>query len=206
MDEKTIDVAVVAAGKLDDDVPPSERSRQPNCTHRRFGAGIDQPHHFDRGDGIDNDLRKLGLGLGRGAVTGSPACRFFDCPHNPSVRVPQDERSPRADVIQVLVAVDVVEVRPFPAHDEERMTAHGAEGAGGAIHTSGNHSEGAVEGFSTANADRLHRASPKRAFGIYGDSATGKGGRARARSRGSFLSSFWAAVTASDSSENAGLP
>ena len=37
--------------------------------------------------------------------------------------VAEDQRPPRADVIEVAIAVDVEEIGPFAAGDEERLAA-----------------------------------------------------------------------------------
>ena len=46
----------------------------------------------------------------------------------------RDERSPRKDVVNVAVAVHVEEIWTFAALDEERLSAHSAEGAHGRVH------------------------------------------------------------------------
>ena len=47
-DQQAIDVAVIAAGELDDDIAAGEAARQANGAHRRLGAGADHAHHLDR--------------------------------------------------------------------------------------------------------------------------------------------------------------
>ena len=46
--EQRVDVAVVAAGELDDTAAAGEAAGQPDRAHRRLGAGVDQPHLLDR--------------------------------------------------------------------------------------------------------------------------------------------------------------
>src|SRR5205823_1922774 len=53
-------------------------------------------------------------------------------------RVPQDHRPPRADVIQVAVAVRILQSRALRLPNEERIAAHGAERAHGAVDAAGN--------------------------------------------------------------------
>ena len=60
-DQQAIDVAVVVAGELDDRIPPGEAAGQADGAHRRFGAGVDQPHHLDRRHGRDDQLGQLVL-------------------------------------------------------------------------------------------------------------------------------------------------
>jgi hypothetical protein len=49
----------------------------------------------------------------------------------------EDERAPRSDIIEILIAVEIVEVRPFAASDEQRLSADGPEGARGTVDTAG---------------------------------------------------------------------
>src|SRR5581483_8198768 len=54
-------------------------------------------------------------------------------------RVPQNERPPRANVIDVLIAVRVPDARALAAHHERRLAAHRAEGPDRRVHPSGDH-------------------------------------------------------------------
>ena len=47
--QQRIHVAVIAAFELHDQVAPGEAARHADRRHRRLGARIHQPHHFDRG-------------------------------------------------------------------------------------------------------------------------------------------------------------
>ena len=70
--------------------------------------------------------------------------------------VAEDERAPRADVIEVLIAVDVEEIRPFAAGDEDRLAADGAEGAGRTVDAAGDQTAGSLKRFSTADSEARH--------------------------------------------------
>src|SRR5213079_2379268 len=52
-------------------------------------------------------------------------------------RVPQDERSPRAQEVQVRTPLHVPDARALAALDEERLAADAPEGAHGAVHAAG---------------------------------------------------------------------
>src|SRR5262249_43078391 len=86
------------------------------------------------------DFRRGG-GAKAGAVRRGPPDRL----QHMRVGVPKDERSPRADIVNVAVAIGVVEVGTLSALDEERLAADGAEGPDGAVDTAGNHSKGLCE-------------------------------------------------------------
>ncbi len=83
--------------------------------------------------------------------------------------MPENERTPRADVIDVLVAIGIEDVRTLPAHDEGRIAAHGTKSANRRIHATGNHLLGAL--LQLAGYLRLagHGLSEKKLV-IYGNS------------------------------------
>src|SRR5260370_1251910 len=64
----------------------------------------------------------------------------------------QENRAPGADVIEELVAVGVVEILTFAAFDDERIAAHRAERAHGAVDAANEKLCGAVEDFARAAA------------------------------------------------------
>src|SRR5262249_5800080 len=118
-------------------------------------------------------LRKLCFQFTRRAKRGAAAHRFLDGFHNARVCVAEDKRPPRTDVIEVLVAVHVVEIRPLAARHEERLTAHAAKRAGRAVHAAGNNAAGPLEGFAATDADGWHGIP----FGRYAMKAHARGER-----------------------------
>ena len=99
-------MAVVAAGELHDDVAAGEAAGQPDRRHRRLGAGGDEADPLDRRT-RDDLLGELDLGLGRGAVRRAAGDRGRDRRLHLGVGVAEQHRAPRADQVDVLVAVDV---------------------------------------------------------------------------------------------------
>jgi len=73
--------------------------------------------------------------------------------------VSQNQRSPGGDVIEVLIAVEIVEIWPLAASDEQRLPADSTEGAGWTVDTSRNETAGALKGLSTTNTRRQHEDS-----------------------------------------------
>ena len=65
--EQRVDVAVVAAGELDDAVALREAAREPDRAHRGFGARRDEPDLLDRRHRVGDLLRELDLRFRRGA-------------------------------------------------------------------------------------------------------------------------------------------
>ena len=57
--------------------------------------------------------------------------RLLDGGHHARMAVAEDQRSPRGDIIEVAVAIDVEEERAFTAGDERRLAADGAKARAG---------------------------------------------------------------------------
>src|SRR5262249_22271932 len=93
--KQAIDMAVIAAGKLADDVTPSETAGQANGAHRRLGAGANHAHHLDRWHRLDDQLREVRLTLGRCTKACPLVQRLLHSSHDARVAVPKDERAPR---------------------------------------------------------------------------------------------------------------
>src|SRR5262245_35152409 len=68
----------------------------------------------------------------------------------------QDQRSPGADVIEILVPVDIKEMGPGPARDEQRLATDRAEGPCRTVHAAGENPTGMFKRFPTANTSRFH--------------------------------------------------
>src|SRR5690606_9609462 len=61
------------------------------------------------------------------------------------MRVAQDERAPRPDMVEIAGAVGVPDVRAFAARDEARRAADGAERAHRRVHAAGHEPRRALE-------------------------------------------------------------
>ena len=116
---------------------PGKAAGQANRAHRGFGAGIHQPHFLDRRNRLDDQLGQFAFGFGRSAKTGAARGGFLHRRDHLRMRVPQDHRSPGADVVDVAIAVDVVQIGAFAALEEDRLAAHAAKRAGRAVHAAG---------------------------------------------------------------------
>ena len=111
--EQRVDVAVVAAGELHHELAAGEPAGQPDGGHGGLGARGDQPDLLDR-RARDDLLGQLHLGAGRGAVRRAAADRLVDRVEHLRVRVTEQHRTPAADQVDVLGAVDVDEVGALP--------------------------------------------------------------------------------------------
>src|SRR5207248_11775638 len=117
------DVAVVAAGELDDDVPARRRARETEGAHRRLRASADEPDLVDRWHGVDEHPRKLDLAGRGGPEAGPVAGALAQCGHDRGMRVPEDHWAPRADHVEIRPAVCVDDLRAARPLDEERAAA-----------------------------------------------------------------------------------
>src|SRR5262249_37567357 len=143
--EQRVRVAVIAALELDDPRPAGEAACEAKCSHRRLRPGGTQPAHL-RPRGHPPDQRgQLDPPLGRrpdreprerGPETGRQDGR---------VRVPEDERPPRADVVDVALAVGVPEAGALAAGEETWRAPDGAECTHRGVHPAWDPTLGLVE-------------------------------------------------------------
>ena len=121
--EQAVDVAVIGAGELDQLLAPGCRAREAHGAHRRLGARVDHPHHLDRREAVADLGGELDLALGRGAVAGALRGGLGDRLDDRRMRVAADQRAPRADPVDVAMAVDVDQLEALAAIDEDRVLA-----------------------------------------------------------------------------------
>ncbi len=131
-------MAVIAAGEFDDLISTSEAACKADGAHRRFRARTDHAHHFDGRHRFANQFRKFGFALARGPITTAAVDRLNRRFDNSGMTMAQNQWTPRADVIEVLVAVDVVKIGALAAGNKWRLTTDSAKSAGGAVHAAGN--------------------------------------------------------------------
>ncbi len=129
LDQERVAMAVVAAFELDDAVAAGGTTRQADRRQRGLGAGVDHAHHLARwhqaGDGFGHGH------FGRARRTEGQAVvdRLLHRLAHGRVVVADDHRAPGTDVVDVAVAVDVVQVGAIGAFDEERLAADRLERA-----------------------------------------------------------------------------
>ena len=144
-DQEAVGMAVVAALELDDLVTARERASDSNGAHAGLGAGAHEAEHLDGRDGVDDQSRQTAFQLGGSAEARPPLGGALDRRYDPRVRVAQDQRPPRTDVVDVLASVGIVDARALAALDERRHAAHGSKGPHGAVHAAGQQRLGLLE-------------------------------------------------------------
>src|SRR5581483_3201867 len=142
--QKGIGVSVVATLEFHDVFATRIGTRQADGGHGGFRPRTDETHFFHSRKRGDHKFRQFGF-----AWRGSPETRAITrCPHHcfSDFRrsVPQNQRSPRADVINVFVAIGVPDSSTLTTHNERRIAANRLKGAHRRIHSAWNHGLGAL--------------------------------------------------------------
>ena len=143
-DQQPVGVAVIAALEFDDDLAAGRGARHANGRHGGLGAGADKAHSFDGRIAGADALGEIGLGGGGRAKAGRVARRALDRLDDGRKRVAQNHRAPGAEVVDVSIAVGVVEICALGALDEGRRSADGAKGAHRRVDAAGKEALGAL--------------------------------------------------------------
>ena len=113
------------------------RAGQADGRHGGFGPGADEANFLNSRHRAHDLFRQVGLGRSCGAEAGAVAGGGFNGGHDLGMSMSQDQRPPRANVVNVLVAIGIPHARARAANDDRRRTAYGGEGAHGGIDTAG---------------------------------------------------------------------
>ena len=149
-------MAVIAAFELDDLRRPGEAAREAQRRHRRFGAGRHEPHHLERRQPRGRASRRA-RSRARSARRTTGRARPSACTARTTAGCawPRIAGPPRADVVDVALAVGVPQVRAFAAREEARRAADRAKRAHRRIDAGGNRALRAREQlFVAAHPDR----------------------------------------------------
>ena len=137
--QQTVAVAVIAALKLDDLVPAGGPPGQADGRHDGLGARVHHADHLDVGHQLHHELGHLHLPLGGSAeaesVLDGPLHRLPD----DRVVVPQDHGTPGTDIVQIFVALHIVDVCAVRPLDEARGHIHRPEGTHRRVDAAGQH-------------------------------------------------------------------
>src|SRR5262249_9689716 len=129
---------------------------QADRAHRRFRATGNHADHFDGWHGGNDYLRQLDFQFRRRSEARPFVERGFYRSDDPRMAMSEDERSPRADVIEITVAIDVDQIRPSASLDEWRLAAHAAECPGRTVDAPRNNLRSTLKSLLTASANRFH--------------------------------------------------
>ena len=135
--QQPVGMAVVAALELDDAVAAGESAREADRAHRRLGAGAHHAQALDGRHELGDPARELGLDHGRCAEREAVRGAARDRGDHVRIRMPEDHRSPGADVVDQAAAVLGLDRGAARAADEERLAADAAECAHRRVHAAG---------------------------------------------------------------------
>ena len=120
---------MIVARKLDQQLATSEAAGQPNGTHRGLGTGIHQADTIDRIDRVDDQLGQLIFTRRGSTVAGATIQCRLQGSHHGGMPVTQDHRSPGTDVVDIAIAVDVLQPAALAALNDDWRAPHRTEGA-----------------------------------------------------------------------------
>ena len=109
--QQMIGVAVVAAGKFDDEIAPGGGARQADGAHGGLGARGHEPHLFESRIGLHHPFRQFHFRLAGRSKGRAGTAGLIDGLDDLRMRMPQDQRSPGTHEIDVAIAVNIENVR-----------------------------------------------------------------------------------------------
>ena len=144
LDQQGVGVAMVAALELDNAVAPGKAPRQADGAHGGLGARVDHAHHVHRRHQLAEQIGHAGLDF-RGRTEAESLCRHFpDRTDHVGMCMTGNHRSPRADVIDVALVIDIEQPGPFTAAEEYRVATDPFEGAHRRVDATGNMPAGSL--------------------------------------------------------------
>src|SRR5262245_37298026 len=120
-------MTVVATVEFDDEIALRETARETNRGHGRFGTGAHHTDLLDAGHQVDNALRHFDFELGWRAEAECSPSLIRDSVNDSRRCVTQYHGTPRPDVIDVAIPVDVGDVGTRPRFEEHGMTPDSSE-------------------------------------------------------------------------------
>jgi len=152
--EQPVGVTVVVARELHDPVPAGRAAGDAERAHRGLGAAVHEADSVDARVALEHRLGEVHLAPRGRAEAGAVAGRVGDRLDDARVGVAQDHRSPRADGVQVRVAVLVPHGGALTAGQERGRAADAPEGADGRVDASGD--EALRAGEQILRSTRIH--------------------------------------------------
>src|SRR5512140_3584623 len=125
---------MVAAGKLENLVPSGIATRESDCAHGRLGTGTDHSDHLYGWDSINNHLCEYDLFFSRSTKAGAAVSRRFYRSNNVGVAMSEYHRPPGADIVNVFVAVDIIDFAAGCTRYEDGIGSYRFKSADRAVH------------------------------------------------------------------------
>ena len=128
-DQQAVHVTVVAAFEFDDLVASGVTTGQAYGRHGGLCAAGGQAHHLHAGQVITNPLGQLHLATGWRTERQAPFGGLLNRLNHLGVGMPNNRRTPRADGVDITVAVCVPEIGAIGLGKKARRPADRAEGS-----------------------------------------------------------------------------
>src|SRR6202041_2046866 len=109
---------------------------QAHRAHRGFRSAGNKSNLLDRRNRLCDQRGELNLKLRRRPITRAALRLFRDRLRYRGMRVPQQHRSPRTNIIEQLISVGIVEILPSAPLNDERLAPDGTKRPHRAIHAS----------------------------------------------------------------------
>ncbi len=111
---------MIAADELHNLVAMRVAARQTQRTHGSLGARVHHADDLDVRVDLVHFFRELGLDDGRSSIACAALYSFFERLYDLRMSMPDDERSPGAHIIDILVAIDIEYAVAEAVVDERR--------------------------------------------------------------------------------------
>ncbi len=145
-------MTVIAAIEFQNQIAPGKCASKPRRAHRRFRAAAHKSNFLDARNRFANSFGEFHFKFGGDAETCAAMRLIRNRIRNRGIRVAQNQRAPRAHVIDVRISVGVPNFRAFAARRNNRIAAHGSKRAHGTIHAANKSRFGALKNFFGAVA------------------------------------------------------
>ena len=164
LDEQSVRMSVIGAGELDDEIPTGRRPRDANDAHHRLGARRGKAQALDRWHRSLDRLAELDLERVRCAEREPVPRGARDRVDDRRVRVTENRRTPRPDVVDVAPPVGIPDVRPRTTFEHERRPADCTKGPHRAVDPAGKERLGALDERRAPRGRRRssHHGAPRR--------------------------------------------
>src|ERR1700739_914041 len=126
-------MAVIATLKLDDEISFGNAPCQPDGTHGGFRAARNEAHFLDERNRFGDQRGELQFQFSGDAETCAAPSLLRNGRADGGMRVTEQHRAPRTDVIKELVAVRIVKILAASLFDDQRLAADGTKRPDGAI-------------------------------------------------------------------------
>ena len=127
-------MAVVAALELHNLVAAGKSACGTDGAHRRLGPAVHHADHLHARHKVHHEFCKFGFEPARSPETEAVLCRLGNRLDDGIVSVAQEHWPPAAHVIDIVVAIHIVDVAALRAGDKRRSRPHIAVGTHRAVH------------------------------------------------------------------------